>query len=346
MQAPRSGLAGPGFRRVGIVHILRAMSDVYCFGHVSTGVILRLRDRFPAPDGYGEVVATLENHSGEATGSALVLARLDVAVTLEGNWIGDTPQCRRTLEFLRSRGIDCSGLVVKPGYPGVTEVVVSDGETRTVFGRYCDLLFTTPQWESPSVERIRAARIVCVDPAFGETTLLVARSAKAAGKPLVTCDARADSELARLADVVVVSGEMIAREYPCALVDESERAALFEQYLTNCAGLVVFTAGSRPAWYGRGHAAGFSPEWVGPGIRCEQQPFPVDVVDSAGAGDSFRGGLIYGMLQGWTDAEMVRFACAVAALICRSAPGCVNPPTLEELGEFMAERDASLAAGS
>ena len=91
------------------------MSDVYCFGHVSTGVILRLKDRFPQPDGYGEVVQTLENHSGEATGSALVLARLGVSVTLEGNWIGDTPQCRRTLEFLRSRGIDCSGLAGKPG---------------------------------------------------------------------------------------------------------------------------------------------------------------------------------------------------------------------------------------
>src|SRR5512133_2455176 len=154
------------------------MSDVYCFGHVSTGVILRLKDRFPAPDGYGEVVETLENHSGEATGSALVLARLGAEVAIEGNWIGDTPQCRRTLEFLCSRGIDCSGLAVKPGYAGVNEIVVSDGESRTVFGRYCDLLFTTPQWEPPSVERIRAARIVCVDPAFGDTTLFVARTAK------------------------------------------------------------------------------------------------------------------------------------------------------------------------
>ncbi len=314
------------------------MSDAYCFGHVSTGVILRLRDRFPAPDGYGEFVETLENHAGEATGSALVLARLGVSVAIEGNWIGDTPQCRRTLEFLRSRGIDCAGLVVKPGYAGVTEVVVSDGDTRTVFGRYCDLLFTTPQWEQPSEERIRGARVVCVDPAFGETTLAVARTAKAAGKPLVTCDARADSELARLADVVVVSGEMIAREYPEARVDEAARARLFEDYLAHCAGLVVFTAGSRPVWYGRGYAAGFSPEWVGPGIRCEMQPFPVEVVDSAGAGDSFRGGLIYGMLQGWNDEHKVRFACAVAASICRTAPGCVNPPTLDELRVFLQER--------
>ncbi len=321
------------------------MSDVYCFGHVSTGVILRLRDKFPAPDGYGEIVATLENHSGEATGSALVLARLGASVALEGNWIGDTPQCRRTLEFLGSRGIDCAGLVVKSGYPGVNEIVVSDGDTRTVFGRYCDLLFTTPQWEPPSAARIQAARVVCVDPAFGDTTLFVARTAKAAGRPLVTCDARADSELARLADVVAVSGEMMAREYPVALTDPAARERLFAEYLERCPGLVVFTAGSRPLWYGRGRGAVAQPGQAVPGVRCELPPFPVEVVDSAGAGDSFRGGLIYGMLCGWSDEDTVRFACAVAALICTTAPGCVNPPTLEQVRDFLAARGAPLPPG-
>lgn len=321
------------------------MSDVYCFGHVSTGVILRLKGRFPGADGYGEVVETLENHAGEATGSALVLARLGASVALEGNWIGDTPQCRRTLEFLRARGIDCSGLVVKPGYAGVTEIVVSDGESRTVFGRYCDLLFTTPQWEAPSQERIAAARIVCVDPAFGETTLAVARSARALGRPLVTCDARADSELARLADVVAVSGEMMAREYPAALGDPAARERLFAEYLERCTGLVVFTAGSRPLWYGRGRAASPKAGNAEPGVRCELPPFAVEVVDSAGAGDSFRGGLIYGLLRGWSDAHAVRFACAVAALICTTAPGCVNPPSLEQIRAFLAARGAPLPPG-
>ncbi|MBK8478062.1 MAG: carbohydrate kinase family protein [Opitutaceae bacterium] len=321
------------------------MPDVYCFGHVSTGVILRLKGRFPAPDGYAEVAESLDNHSGEATGSALVLAQLGVTVALEGNWIGDTPACRRTLAFLQSRGIDCAGLEVKSGYPGVNEIVVSDGDSRTVFGRYCDLLFTTPQWEPPSLERIGAARVVCVDPAFGETTLLVARAAKAAGKPLVTCDARADSELARLADVVAVSGEMMAREYPAAMTDPAARARLFEDYVEQCPGLVVFTAGSQPLWYARGRTAPPAPGRAAPGLRCEQPPFPVAVVDSAGAGDSFRGGLIYGMLCGWSDADTVRFACAVAALVCTTAPGCVNPPSLAQVRALLVERGAPLPPG-
>jgi sulfofructose kinase len=306
------------------------MSDVYCFGHVSTGQILRLKGRYPAADGYAEIAETLDNHAGEATGSALVLAALGVSVALEGNWIGDTPACHRTLEFLRSRGIDCSGLVVKPGYPGVNEIVVSDGHSRTVFGRYIDLLFTTPQWETPAVERIRAARVACVDPSFGEATLLVARTAKAAGKPLVTCDARADSPLAALADVIVISNEFLRREYPAAVPLGPARDRLFTEYLARCSGLVVFTNGSAPIWFARS----------GETVRRELPPFPVEVVDSAGAGDSFRGGLIYGLLRGWPDEESVRFACAIAALICTTAPGCVHPPTLDQVKTFLAARGA------
>jgi len=104
------------------------MTDGYLFGHVSTGIIVRIQGRLPEPDGYGEIVETLENHCGEATGSAIVLAQLGASVVLEGNWIGDTPACRGTLKFLESRGIDCSGLVVKPGYQGATEITISDGE--------------------------------------------------------------------------------------------------------------------------------------------------------------------------------------------------------------------------
>ena len=308
------------------------MSDVYCFGHVTTSTFLRLRDRYPAADGYAEIAETLENHAGEATAAALVLTQLGVTVTLEGNWIGDTPACRRTLEFLRGRGIDCSGLVVKPGYAGVNEIVVADGHTRTFFGRFGDLLSTTRQWEMPDAGRIRAARVACVDPSFGEATLDVARTAKAAGIPVVTSDAAPDSPLAAFADVLVISAEFLARARRDAVASGPARDRLFADYLARCPGLVVFTSGSQPLWYAR----------AGETVRHEFAPFAIDVVDSAGAGDSFRAALLYGLLQSWPDDRSVRFASAVAALICTTAPGCVHPPTLDQVRAFLAARGASL----
>lgn len=301
--------------------------EVYLFGHVSTGVVLRLRGAFPKPDGYGEIIESLENHSGEATGGALVLARLGRSVVLEGNWIGDTPQCRRTLKFLESRGIDCSGLRVKEGYQGVNEYVISDGATRTVFGRYCDLLFTTPQWDSPNLAQLGRARVVCVDPSFGEATLLVARAARAQGKVLVSSDAHPDSELAATCDLLVISNEYLHRDFPEAVAEGDARAALFARFCQACRGLVIFTSGSRPLWYARGKSA-----------RREFAPYRVEVKDSAGAGDSFRGAMIHGILAGWSDEECIRYASAVAALVCLSSPGCVNSPSAAEVETFLQEQ--------
>jgi sugar/nucleoside kinase (ribokinase family) len=313
------------------------MADVYCFGHVSTGIVVRLDGPYPAAEGYGEIVEQLENHSGEAAGTAVTLARLGWDVVLEGNWIGDSPECRRTLGFHRDCGIDCSGLVVRPGYPGATEIVISDGATRTVFGRYVDLLGTAPQWPDPDLDRVVAARVVVVDPGFAGATPAVALAAHRAGRPLVTCDVRADVPLAEQASCVVVSNEFLRREYPGAEVDRQARAELFDRYLARCPGLVVFTDGADPLWYGRGDI-GSVPGGCLPGVRHERPSFPVSTVDTAGAGDSFRGGVVHGMLQGWSDTETLRFAAAVAALVCTTSPGVRYAPTLSEVESFLAGR--------
>jgi sugar/nucleoside kinase (ribokinase family) len=188
--------------------------------------------------------------------------------------------------------------------------------------------------------------VVCVDPAFGETTLQVAQIAHEAGLPVVTCDSRADSALARIAAVNVVSGEMMAREYPEANSKPEVRAALFDEYLERSPGLVVFTAGTGPVWYGRGRRSALGAGCCEPGRRFEMETFSIEVVDSAGAGDSFRGGLIHGMLRGWCDADMVRFACAVAALVCTTAPGCLYPPTAEQVSELITRHGHAAPGGT
>lgn len=296
--------------------------DLYAFGHVSTGRILHLKDSFPAPDGYGEVTQDLENHSGEALGSALVAHRLGLSVRLEGNWIGDNPPCRRTLEFLTQRGLDTSGLRVEPGYAGVQELVITDGDTRTVFGRYCDLLFTTPQWDMPRLERMQGARLAIVDPSFGVATQAVIEHTRTLAIPLVTSDAALKSPLCAAASALAISNEFLQREHPECVSEGEARESLFLRYLESCPGLVVFTSGSGEIRFGR------------KGMTDSVKPQKVEVIDSAGAGDSFRGALAYALLQGWEDRRCVEFAAAVAALVCTTTPGCIHSPTLSEVDAF------------
>jgi sugar/nucleoside kinase (ribokinase family) len=61
-------------------------------------------------------------------------------------------------------------------------------------------------------------------------------------------------------------------------------------------------------------------------------PFPVVPRCTLGAGDTFRAGVIHGVLRGWDDGRIVRFAAATAACACQRFPMAHNPPSLAEVG--------------
>jgi len=59
--------------------------------------------------------------------------------------------------------------------------------------------------------------------------------------------------------------------------------------------------------------------------------FKIECRDTTGAGDAFRGGFIYALLQRMNLAEALRFANAVAALNCQGLGARGGLPTLEEV---------------
>ena len=61
------------------------------------------------------------------------------------------------------------------------------------------------------------------------------------------------------------------------------------------------------------------------------KPFPVTVRSTLGAGDTFKAGCVYGLMQGMQDEELVRFASACSAIAISRFPLPLNPPKLEEV---------------
>lgn len=295
--------------------------DVYAYGVIASSELHLLSMPFPPPDGYAEIAESYFMTGGEALNSAIVLSRLGLSVQLDGNWIGDTPAGERLLETIHRYGIDTQRLRVKKGFSGAREIVFSDEHSRTIFGNYVALLSTTRKWNIPRKADLAKARIVCVDPPFGAESALVGDYAVALGVPFVSIDCPYDQALSGAAAAVILSGEFRNRHYP-----EAELSDLFAEYQQRAQGLVVFTVGDDAILYGRRGA---------PSRRFN--PYRVRVIDSAGAGDSFRAGVIYGMLKKWSDDQIIQYAAAVAGMVCASFPGVLNSPTHAEVDRFIQE---------
>lgn len=63
--------------------------------------------------------------------------------------------------------------------------------------------------------------------------------------------------------------------------------------------------------------------------------FEVQAFDTTGAGDVFRAGLIYGLLNDYEPREMLRFANGAAALSCTRGGAMTGVPTLEDVRFFL-----------
>ena len=63
-----------------------------------------------------------------------------------------------------------------------------------------------------------------------------------------------------------------------------------------------------------------------------QKAVETEVFDSVGAGDAFRGGLLFSLSQGWSLEESIRLGAWCGALNCQSFGARTGMPTLAELG--------------
>lgn len=293
------------------------MKKIYAYGMISKSSLIRLDGGFPTENGYAEIADSHIMVSGETGNSSQVLAKWGHQVKVDGPWLGDN-----SADFIRGylseRNIDCTRLHTEPNYQGIEEVVISAAISRTVLGGYKRLLFTTRQWNIPQEEDVAWADLVSIDPQFGDEALRAAQYAHKHSKPILGIDCKLDDPILNLFHVLVIGEPYLQNWY-----GNADREALFREYAERFSGLVIFTRGEKPLWYSRGGES-----------TKTMDAFPVQVLDTAGAGDTFRAGLAHGMLEGWTDEAMIRFSSAAAALNCTRFPGVKFSPHLDDVLAF------------
>ena len=298
--------------------------DVIVYGLVCLDTIWRV-ERLPIPGGYAQVLAERRTIGGEAANTAIALARWGVRVALVGYALGEDEDGRllRALFAREAPQVDPRFLATTPEAqtPCFLCIASADGH-RTIFGR----CFAPLQAPPLDPELARSARMFTLDPYGGEAGVHACTVAAEAGLEIIAMDCTGLPEVNARASIAVTSAENIGPEKPLEEL-AAFAAALRDQYGPTTIvtrgeqGCVVAPAGAA------GEEAVSVPAYVAPAV-----------VDSTGAGDVFRAGLIYGRLQSWEIEKAIRFASAAAALNCGELGGWCGVRSVEEIQEFQLSR--------
>lgn len=279
-------------------------------------------DRFLLP-GQSETDAT-EFPGGEAFNTATALAGWGVPVTLTGTAVGDDTEGLRLRELLRShplaQGIDLSLVPFVAGaVTPVCTIRVDEHGERFMSGRgFKDV--TAPKLET-ILPQVADCPIFTVDPNLGGAAIQATLAAAKSGCHIVSMDCAHLPEILAVSDVAVTSKEWIARiEQDMTIemaADHMIRAGAKVAIITNGANGITMHRRTYEAvkWYP---------------IVLPTAP----IIDTTGAGDTFRAGLCFPM----DDIQMsIRFAHAAAVLHCTTIGGGSRHSTDEVLGLMNAE---------
>lgn len=296
--------------------------DVAGFGTNAVDYLIRVPE-YPQFNSKVELADYIRAAGGEIATTMAGLQRLGVKTTYCGRF-GDDAEGAFGIESLRADGVDLTFAETIAGARTQIAFIVIDvrnGERTVIWKRDGKLAYTPA--EAP-LGAARNCRVLHFTPHDAPACLAMARAARESGAVVsIDIDNVFDGidEVLPLVDILVTSAEFPGRflgisDHEAAL---TELAARFGCAVT---GMTLGESGSLL------HCGG---EF----FRTDGFAVPGGCKDTTGAGDSFRVGLLYGLLRGATIPESARMANAVAALKCRAVGARTALPTPEELGELL-----------
>ncbi|MBJ9123389.1 MULTISPECIES: sugar kinase [Citrobacter] len=146
--------------------------------------------------------------------------------------------------------------------------------------------------------------------------------------------------LARRAGVMTVLDGDVTPQDISELVALSDHAAFSEPGLTRLTGIQdTVSALKKSQMLTNGHVyvtrGSEGCDWLDDNVFRHQPGFPVEVVDTTGAGDVFHGALAFSLAGGTLVEEAVRFASGVAALKCTRPGGRAGIPDCDQTRSFL-----------
>lgn len=299
--------------------------DVLCYGELGIDNLIRV-PHLPTPELAAFPTGESYHLGGAAANSALWLANWGVSVRLAGNAIGGDAYGALLLDTLRSYpSLDLEHMTRLPNEhtPFCRVLVTPDGERSFLVFWYRESEVTPP---SPPL--LAGSKYLALDLYGGEERLAAASLAREMGVKTVIGDVIwPDHEVLLLTDIATNSAAFLRESFPG--VDVRKHSLDLHQV---AGGTVITTDGPNPI-----HA--IDPH----GREMYLAPPRVQPLDTTGAGDAFRAGLIYGMLKEWPLERCLAWGAAAGALSTLGEGAASQPSSESEVAEIALTLEASSA---
>jgi sulfofructose kinase len=296
--------------------------DVVGFGTNAVDYLIIVPE-YPLFNSKIELTDYVQAAGGEIATTMVGLRRLGAKTAYIGRF-GDDNEGDFGLRSLSDEGVDVSFTEqIKGARTQIAFIVIDErsGERTVIWKRDEKLAYTKK--DAPT-EIAKRGKILHFTPHDARACLEMAREAKQSGAMIsIDIDNIFDGieEVLPLVDIFISSAE-----FPERLVGINDKKTALREIKSRygCA-VVGMTLGET------GSLLLCENEF----IRTDGFEVPNGCKDTTGAGDSFRVGLLYGVLQGASVEESARMANAVAALKCRAVGARTSLPNASELDDLL-----------
>jgi sugar/nucleoside kinase (ribokinase family) len=293
--------------------------DVVGIGENSVDFVYRMPVA-PAPDGKVAASAYRVSCGGQVATTLAACSAFGLRTAYVGT-LGSDDNGQRIRQALAGALVDISFAVAREA-PNRHAVILVDGRNgdRTVVWHRDPALVLGARDVPDAV--IAGARLLHVDDLDEDAAIAAAQIAARAGIP-VTSDI--DRLTGRTLELMALStAPILSAHVPGSLTGEHDPERALRKLRTGHAGWLCVTLGTRGAMLLEGD-------------RLHHVPaFAIDAVDTTGAGDVFRAGFIYALLQSRGPDRILSFAAAAAALSCTREGAMTSVPALDEVERLLA----------
>ena len=292
--------------------------------------LVAIADRFPAA---GETVVGrrfLTYPGGKGANQAVAAARMGAPTAMVGR-VGNDLFGPQVMDSLAAAGVDVSAVAVAPEVSIGIAVISIDAAGQNQIIQVLGANDTCGAAEAERVGNLLDSLSVLLLQleVSVELSLKVAQAAAAAGKTVILDPSPARPLPDAFYDCcsIITPNETDAAAlvgFPVTDLDSAARAA--DTLLSRGVGAAIVTLGEQGAYYATADGGEYQP------------PFPVNAVDSVGAGDAFNGALAAALSAGQTLPQAAQLASAAGALAVTKVGAQDAMPTDREVAAFLRSR--------